>query len=259
MQLKIVTFNLRFDKPDPGELNWRTRREAIATLITDYAPHLIGTQEGKAHQLLDLHRLLPDYQSIGRDRTGTDMGEYCAIFYHSQYCSLVERGDFSLSDTPEVPGSISPQWGNPVPRIATWAKFSVRDEPKTITLFNTHLDYHSATARELGAKLICHYLTQLDRVQTYLFLTGDFNSAPGTPPRESLHLLGKQRQLNDALADLPLEQQLTFHDFTGKGSDAVDTIYYDSRLRLQSATVDTRCWQKVWPSDHFPVIAEFST
>lgn len=260
MHLKIISFNLRFDKPDPGEQNWRRRRSAIATLLKEYAPDLIGTQEGLAHQLLDLHRLLPQYQSVGGDRVGTGTDEYCAIFYRSERLECVETGDFFLSDTPEVPGSISPGWGNPAPRMATWAAFAVAGEAKKTALFNTHLDYHSAKARELGARAICDYLQRLQLEDYYFFATGDFNATPDSLPRETFKQpLANNLQLNDALAGVAREQQVSFHDFTGTGFIAVDTIYYDSRVSLQMAKVDTLRWQGVLPSDHFPVIGEFTS
>jgi hypothetical protein len=68
---------------------------------------LLGTQEGKSHQLADLQSLLPEYNIIGGDRTGTVTGEHCAIFYNPQYLKLEETQDFYLSDTPDVPGSIT--------------------------------------------------------------------------------------------------------------------------------------------------------
>ena len=256
MHLKILSFNLRFDKPDPGEQNWRVRRRAIAELINEYAPDLIGTQEGLAHQLLDLHRLLPQYQSVGGDRAGTGTDEYCAIFYRPRRLECLETGDFFLSDTPEVPGSISPCWENPAPRMVTWAVFTLAGE--RVTLLNTHLDYHSARARELGAKLICDYL-QFKPMDSYCFLTGDFNAAPGTLPRETFQQsLANHLRLNDALAEVEKEQQMSYHEFTGKGFDAVDTIYYDSRVSLQMAKIDSSRRQGVLPSDHFPVIGEFT-
>ena len=74
-----MSFNIRYDKPDPDERNWRVRREAVAALIAHYSPDIIGTQEARANQLLDLHRLLPKYQSLGSDRRGTGLDENCAI------------------------------------------------------------------------------------------------------------------------------------------------------------------------------------
>ncbi|MGF1482097.1 MAG: endonuclease/exonuclease/phosphatase family protein [Cyanophyceae cyanobacterium] len=256
MPLKIMSLNLRLDKPDPGEGNWRVRRGAIASLIAHYSPDLIGTQEGLPHQLLDLHRLLPDYRSVGGDRTGTGTGEHCAIFY-SPRLQCRETGDFSLSDTPEVLGSLSREWGNPVPRMVTWAVFALAGT--SVTLLNTHLDYHSATARERGAQLLRDRLGSRPASEAYCFVTGDFNAVPASLPRQILtRRLANGIQLNDALAGLPPEQQLSFHDFTGQGSLAVDTIYFDSRLSLQAAKVESARWPEVLPSDHFPILAEFA-
>lgn len=91
MKIRVMTFNLRYDKPDLGNCAWKVRKDAVASLITAYAPDLIGTQEGKAHQILDLHRLLPNYQSVGSDRTDTGIDEYCAIFYRSLALAMSEE------------------------------------------------------------------------------------------------------------------------------------------------------------------------
>jgi len=258
MNIRIITFNIRYDKPDPDNQDWRIRRDAIAALIQEYHPDIIGTQEGKAHQLLDLHRRLPNYQSIGGDRTGTGTGEHCAIFYNQDRLKCLDNGDFYLSDTPDIAGSISPEWGNPVPRMATWAVFSVAQVSQTITCFNTHLDYTSAKARELGARLIRDRMIHCNPDTTYLFLTGDFNAEPDSLPREILSDSSTNSMiLHDALAGVELEKQQSIHGFTGEAFAAVDTIYYDSRLRRETVTVDNRKWQGIFPSDHFPVIANF--
>ena len=57
MKIRVITFNLPYDKPDLGNCAWKVRKDAVASLITAYAPHLIGTQEGKAHQILDLSKI----------------------------------------------------------------------------------------------------------------------------------------------------------------------------------------------------------
>ncbi len=267
MELKVISLNLRYDKPDPGKNAWAVRKEAVAALITHYAPDIVGTQEGKAHQLLDLHRLLPDYQSVGGERTGTNTGEHCAIFYRTNRLKCLATDDFFLSDTPEIAGSISLDWGNPVPRMVSWAVFAVAGEEQTVTVFNTHLDYQSAQARELSAMLIrdrasallqANHLSYVNSAESYLFLTGDFNADPGTVAREMLtRPLPNGIGLYDALANVELAHQLSFHDFTGKAFAAIDTIYHDSRVSLQQVRVDTRQWQGIWPSDHFPVVADF--
>ncbi len=256
--IKVMSLNLRYDKPDPGDNAWTVRKQAVAALIDHYKPDIIGTQEGEAHQLLDLHRLLPEYQSVGSDRTGTGMDEHCAIFYRTQRLRCLLTGDFFLSDTPEIPGSISSTWGNSLPRMVSWAVFAVGDEQKTLAVFNTHLEYGSSQAQDLSVKLIRDRIGQLNPAESYVFLTGDFNAEPGAVPRQALKQpLPNALQLRDALAGVELEQQLSFHDFTGKAFVAIDTIYYDNRVSLNEVKVDTGQWKGIWPSDHFPVIADF--
>lgn len=254
MQLTVMTFNLRYDKPDPGETNWQVRKSAIAQLIQYYQPDFIGTQEGKAHQLLDLHRLLPEYQSVGRDRLANGTDEHCAIFYHAQRLSCLETADFYLSDTPDIPGSITPSWENPLPRMATWGKFRHYHQSGEILLLNTHFEYKSGKARENSAQLIQQRLQQIQSPEAYLLITGDFNTEANTPARNLLN-----ETLQDALKDIPKDQQKTYHEFTGNPFAAVDTIYYNNRLQLETVNIDEEKWEGVFPSDHFPVIATLSS
>ncbi|HEY9807922.1 MAG TPA: endonuclease/exonuclease/phosphatase family protein [Halomicronema sp.] len=255
--MKVISFNLRYDKPDPGNNAWNNRLPSITQLINYYAPDIIGTQELLDHQKHDLLKQLPDYQCVGNDRNGNATGEYCAIFYKRELLCL-KTGDFFLSDTPKIPGSISQNWGNPIPRMATWATF-LSPNQQTFIVFNTHLDYRSQKARELGAKLICNYINQIHTNDSFLLLTGDFNAEPNTVTRKTfLTSFSNKIQLFDTLAKMSLEKQKTFHDFTGQPFAAIDTIYYDSRLTLKQIKIDTSRWLENWPSDHFPVIAEFS-
>lgn len=257
MQLSIASFNLRYDKPDPGDRAWTVRRQAIAQLFHHYQPDIIGTQEGLAHQLADLQQQLPQYQQVGGDRQGDGCGEHCAIFYRADRLTCLETGDFWLSATPDQPGSISPDWGNPLPRMTTWAKLAIAATGQPLTVCNTHLDYESAKARLWGVKTLGDRLAQVYTPKDgYLLITGDFNCAPASLPRQQLLKLHPGGVvLQDALADLPLSQQMTYHDFTGRGFDPVDTVYYDSRLQLQGIMVDSLTWQGVWPSDHRAVMA----
>ncbi|WP_293149652.1 endonuclease/exonuclease/phosphatase family protein [Okeania sp. SIO2C9] len=107
MVIKIITFNIRYDKPDPGNHRWEVRKNAVASLIYEYAPDIIGTQELKVNQLLDLQQLLPNYCCLGADRRGTGNDEHCAIFYQKDRLNCLDHGDFWLSETPDVPGSIT--------------------------------------------------------------------------------------------------------------------------------------------------------
>lgn len=260
MVIKIITFNIRYDKPDPGNYRWEVRKNAVVSLISEYTPDVIGTQEVKLNQLLDLQQLLPTYQSVGGDRRGTGRDEYCAIFYNKNRLNCLANGDFWLSETPDIPGSITPGWGNHLPRMASWARFDLVGENRQITVVNTHLDYDSKKARDNGAKLICDRLQteNFNPAHSFLFVTGDFNDKPGSKTRNTfLNPLANGRHLLDALNDIKPNLQMTYNDFTDKAFAAIDTIYYDSRLKLQTVKVEKKKYHNILPSDHFPVVAEF--
>jgi endonuclease/exonuclease/phosphatase family metal-dependent hydrolase len=256
MQITVMTFNLRYDKPDPGVRQWQKRVGSIASVIQHYKPDLLGTQEGKSHQLADLQALLPEYNIIGGDRTGTGTSEHCAIFYQPQYLKLQQTEDFYLSDTPEIPGSIT--WGTRLPRMATWANFEVTNLGFSLTILNTHLDHENPQSRQLSANLIHQRLGKFTP-ENYFLVMGDFNANPDSPERQNFLLpLENGKKLQDSLATIPLEKQKTFHDFTGKAWDAIDTIYCDSSFQIEEVIIDSQQWEGVWPSDHFPVIVKLT-
>lgn len=257
MTFTAISFNLRHDKPDPKDFNWRVRRPAVAALIAHYRPHLIGTQEGKANQLLDLHRLLPDYQSVGVDRRNDGTDEHCAIFYRRDLRCL-DSSNFALSDTPERLGSIAPEWEHRVPRMATQATFAVPGLDGELVCYNTHLDHESAIAREKGAALIMERLAHFTEERYHWLVTGDFNDTPGSAARVTFEQPRAGHALLDALRHLDLDAQKSIHAYTGNPFAAIDTLYYDRRWKLESAAIDRDRWQDVLVSDHFPALATFT-
>ena len=143
--------------------------------------------------------------------------------------------------------------------MVSWGVFAGVGQDKPIIIFNTHFDYQSQRARELSAQLICDRLSEFNPDEYLFMVTGDFNAEPQSLPRKTLlQPLSNGVQLRDALADIDLEEQMSYHEFTGKGFAAVDTIYYDSRLNLDRVSVDRTQIDRVWPSDHFPIIAQFN-
>src|SRR3954462_1568528 len=149
--LRVMTFNVRYGTAPDGPDAWPLRRPLALRVIADFAPALLGLQEALRGQLDDLARAFPRYGEIGVGRDdGAQGGEYAAILYDRQRLTPLASGRFWLSDTPEVPGSMT--WGNRFPRIVTWARFA--DGARggaTFTVFDTHWDHESQPARERGA------------------------------------------------------------------------------------------------------------
>lgn len=249
--LRVMSFNIRLPLASDGANAWPARRDVAVAMLRRAAPDLIGTQELFREQGDYIVSKLPQYGWIGIDRKGGHADEHMGIFYRRDRLKLLDMGNFWLSATPEVPGSIS--WDHqPYPRMVTWAKFETK-AGKTFYHFNTHLPHRleDEDARVKGAILL------VERIQAMagalpVVLTGDFNTTPGT----EAHAI-----VRTALADAwvvarersgPAE---TFHAFTGKADRRIDWIFSRQFQTLRVRTI-TEHRGAVRTSDHFPVVAD---
>ena len=248
--LRVMTFNVRLPVVSDGDNRWENRRDLMARVIRRQDPDVFGTQELFQSQGDDLVQRLPRYAWFGEGRRGGSGDEHMGVFYRTDRLRVVESGDFWLSDTPGVPGSIS--WGHPYPRMVTWALFERIVDQKRFYLFNTHLPYREEDedARVHGARLIMQRLSQLP-ADVPIVLTGDFN----TPPDSRTHAL-MTASLGDAWIASPRRKgpEATFHDFTGTPDRRIDWILLRGFQATQVRTITTQSHGR-YPSDHFPVAA----
>jgi endonuclease/exonuclease/phosphatase family metal-dependent hydrolase len=234
-----MTFNLRRDVAADGPHAWTHRNAALGDLVLREAPHVLGTQEGLAHQLGDLDKRLPHHARVGRDRNGDGSDEACAIYYDTRRFELVASGDLWLSDTPDEPGSAT--WGNRHPRLVTWAALRDRASGAITTFANTHLDHESAHARQRAARFLAARLRGA-------VLMGDLNATPGEPP----HAILLDAGWSDAGAD---SSETTFHGFTGQAWARIDYVLVPPTMRARSHRVPVQEGSR-YASDHHPVVAE---
>lgn len=250
--LRVMSFNVRLPLDSDGVNRWQARRELAADLVARAAPDVIGTQELHKAQGDWLAARLPQYAWFGRDRRGGHGDEHMGVFYRTDRLRVLDSGDFWLSDTPGVPGSIS--WGHPFPRMATWALFERIADGRRFYLFNTHLPYRDEddAARERGARLLAGRIAALP-ADVPVVVTGDFNATP----EGTVHAALAER-LEDArtAAATRIGPDATFHAFSGKADRRIDWILVRGFDVLETRTIDAcegedgRC-----PSDHFPVLA----
>ncbi len=248
--LRVMTFNVRYAS-DESPNAWSERRPVMIGLIQHLHPDLIGTQELLQRQGDDLVAGLPYYRWFGRDRHGGHTDEHMGIFYRPDRLRIVEHGDFWLSETPEVVGSMS--WGTDLARMANWAIFETRRQPSRRFLFvDTHLPHRDqdADARRRAADVI---VARLPRIAKGLpvVLAGDMNAVPSSSAYATL-----SAALSDARkqAEVRRGPENTFHDFTGIPDRRIDYLF----LRGVHATeVETSTIHQgaTYPSDHFPVWA----
>ncbi|GAI37292.1 unnamed protein product [marine sediment metagenome] len=115
--LKVMSFNVRTPVDAAPGKRWEDRRAAMVTMILDVQPAVIGTQELVQEQADYLAAHLPGYRWFGEGRRGGDGDEHMGVFYDSTQMTAEQWGDFWLSDTPDVAGSVS--WGNLFPRMVS--------------------------------------------------------------------------------------------------------------------------------------------
>lgn len=269
-ELTFMSFNMRYGTADDGDNSWPLRRDLVIGVIREFAPDVLGSQEVLRFQLNELRDALPEYgeAGVGRD-DGAEAGEYAAILYRSDRLQLFENGTFWLSDTPDVPGSTS--WGNSIPRICTWARFSDREAGFTFYVYNLHLDHQSQPSRERAVELLTRYVADREHKDPYV-VTGDFNA--GESNSAMRYLLGEVERAHQASDDAPAPLGLvdtfralypaqtevgTFNGFEGTTTgEKIDAVLVSEEWNVLHASIVRTEVDGRYPSDHFPVVATIS-
>jgi endonuclease/exonuclease/phosphatase family metal-dependent hydrolase len=252
-ELKVMSFNVRTLAAQDGPNAWDKRRELFAETIRQAHPDVIGTQELFKQQGDDTVQRLPEYTWFGRDRFGKHAEEHMGIFYRKDRLKLVKSGDFWLSDTPDKVASIT--WGNVFPRMVNWALFERLDDHKRFYLLDTHFPYRDQDedARTKGAREMAAWIAKLP-ADVPVIVTGDFNTEPSSEAHKVL-----TAELKDAWDTAPKREgpAKTFHNFTGQATVQIDWILYRG-VKANAVRVLTTSKDGRYPSDHFPIAADFT-
>lgn len=273
--LKVMSFNLRYGTAKDDANSWEFRQDIMIEMLREYHPDIIGTQEGLKFQLECITSEIPEYQFFGVSRRGTDEDEFSAIIYEAQKLKLLDGGNFWISEAPDVPGSQS--WESSLPRMVTWASFETK-EGNRFYHYNTHFDHRSEEARREGALLIWRKVkSHGDEIP--VILTGDFNTVNGGAIWNFLagktEYEGERADFIDAWDVAPSRKsdvKITFHSFMGKeferrreeqsgslliGQHMIDWILFRGEIDVGYAEIISYNKDGKYPSDHYPVYAEF--
>jgi len=253
--LKVMTFNIRCISIQDGKDIWFNRRKEVAQLIQKYDPDLVGLQEVLHVQLEHLVEDLPGYEWFGLARDdGKDAGERCPVFYKPQVVERMEEGTFWLSETPNVPASIS--WNSACRRVATWGYFREKKTGMDFYLMNTHFDHKSEEARQQSAYLVRGWLTE-KAYKIPAVLIGDFNMLDTSKAYQTLssYFLDAQKTTKTP-AKGPEGTFRPFH-VTSVPGKRIDYIFVTDEVEVLEYAVldDTYGEENRRPSDHMPVMA----
>ena len=265
--LSLMTFNIRFGTAEDGPNHWNLRKKMVFDVIKDQAPDVVGLQEALDFQIEQIEAAVPGYKHLGVGRDdGKSEGEFTAILYRSERLAVLDSNCFWLSDTPEVPGSIT--WGNACTRICTWGRFQDKMTGQRFYLYNLHLDYASQVSRDNGVALILQRIGQRQSPDP-VFITGDFNADENNSAvkavksaaisvqfhsdkaPQTVHFFDTFRRLH------PDAQRVgTFNQFKGIDTGGkIDFIWAMQDITVLKAEILHTNTERRYPSDHFPVTA----
>lgn len=251
--IKLMSFNIRYDNQDDGEFAWKHRKTEMIDFLSHYSPHILATQEGLSNQITFLNKNLLHYQYVGIGRDdGKTKGEFCAIFYDTTELELLNQETFWLSKTPEI---VSVGWDASMQRICTFAKFKHKNSNKKFWVFNTHFDHLGKRARKESAKLILKMIDEHNTENHPVILMGDLNAYPNS----------KAIKIITQYFDNPLNQtqlignESTFNDF-GRTTKCqrIDYIFFKNWKLKSYHHLSNRWKNNTYLSDHKAVFAEIS-
>lgn len=258
--IKVMSYNIRLDVASDGVNQWSNRTEKLPALIQKYDPDLIGLQEAMHHQLMKILEVLPQYGYIGVGRDdGKEKGEYSAILYRKDRFEVLWQRTTWLSETPTIPGSKS--WDAAITRILTRGLFKDKKTNKKFLYYNTHFDHIGKEARKNSVPIIqsaieSEQLVGFHELVKYVIVSGDFNSQPSEEPYKAMVASKEYKDARPAKS-----AQGTFCTFSVNGPPCtlIDHIFYSKKgWKVKRYQVITDNDGTNYPSDHLPVMAEFT-
>ncbi|MGD9331590.1 MAG: endonuclease/exonuclease/phosphatase family protein [Desulfobacterales bacterium] len=248
----VLTLNLRFGLADDGPNAWPHRREILRQLINAHASDFMTFQEANDFQIDFLADCLPDYDVIGQRDPAPPFWQNNIVCYRPPW-KLECWEHFYLSPTPDIPSRFTlSRW----PRQCTLGRF--RNGRHDIVCGTTHLDFDEAV-QVASAEIILRRTNRL-AAQRPVVLTGDFNC----PPTSACHDLFTHEQVDRNQHHKAFHNALaptfpgTFHGFQGGGGrTCIDWILYRGAIRPRKARIIPFQAGARFPSDHYPVAAEF--
>jgi len=252
--LNIMTYNIRLSLESDKENSWDNRKEDALALMSYYHPDIMGIQEAVPQQMKDIQNSLKDYGFVGVGRDdGKDKGEYSAIFYDKNKLEVLQSGTFWLSETPDVP---SKGWDAAYNRICTYALFKTKKGGKKFWSFNLHFDHIGNVARVNSAKLILEKMKELNPKNLPMTLTGDFNLTDTTEPIQIISKSMADSYYHSEKPHYGPKGSFQAFDINTPAKERIDYVFVKGFKVISNRTINDRRENLLYPSDHFPVLAE---
>lgn len=246
-EIRVMSCNLRCkNTSDLGKKSWYYRADLIMKNIQSEYPGIIGFQECTKYQYPYLCESLPEYDSVITYRDDSKNAEGCPVFYRKDLYTLIDKGSFWLSETPD---EMSIDWGSACYRICSYVVLEEKESGKQFAVFNTHLDHISEEARINGIKVVLDKIEQFGGMPSVLM--GDFNAE-----EDSETYCSAVENFSDT--KYLTEKTMTSATYQNWGkaldNDCIDYVMVSkSGFTVNEYKVVQTTYDGVYPSDHFPL------
>ena len=264
--LKIISANIRvaLQEDEIKNVGWSSRKDLVFKVIKNQIPDIICLQEVIEIQNNDFKKAFKKFKAIGCE--GPEMDAYTdggyhkiaknPILYNQQKYELIAAGQYWLSDTPQIAGSMA--WGTSRARNVNWVRLEEKSTGKQFRVLNTHLDHKSLTAKEHQIKMIIEEANQYQQNFPQI-LVGDFNE-----DQKSTVIKIIKNYWKDSYGELHHNKEAGFtaHGFDGDQSKStkgrIDFIFYKGSIVPLDAKVLKDGFEGKYPSDHYFITAELN-
>lgn len=252
-ELKVMSYNVRYDTPKDGDNIWDLRKHATIAMLNDVKPDVFGVQEALPNQIAYISEQAPVYKNVGVGRDdGVSKGEHMSVYWNTETIEMIEWGTYWLSETPDVP---SYGWDAGCRRTATWTLMKDKRNGKKFFFVNTHLDHKGVEARKKGLQLVIDRIAAMNPDGYPMVLTGDFNVLPDD---ECLVDLDKQMQSARKVAKVT-DNKSTYHGWGTRSPEeeyVIDYIYVSSFASVPEYFTNVKEYaERPFVSDHYPIVA----
>jgi endonuclease/exonuclease/phosphatase family metal-dependent hydrolase len=250
-ELKVMTYNIRFDNPEDRPFHWIARLPLIKEQLYRFQPDIFGVHEALKNQVEALEQILENHIRLGVGRDdGIDGGEFCPLFLNHKRFTLKDNGTIWLAESKDTSAR---GWDAALPRIATWALAEDRTAGIDLMIINTHFDHIGRKARSKSMQLIYTDLI-LKYPDVPVIFMGDLNCNPQSEP---YIWLAVESNMLDSYQEAWFRSGPTgtFNAFNyDQAGDRIDYIFVSPHFAVTSYQVWQESYEKVIPSDHWPVL-----
>lgn len=251
-ELRVMSCNVRCISPtDLGKKSWFYRADLIMQGIQKEQPGVIGFQEVTKWHYSYLCDTLALYDSVITYRDNAFNSEGCPIFYRSDIYTLIDKGSFWLSETPDV---MSKSWGAQFNRVCSYVILKDNATETEFVVFNTHLSHVSDEARINGIQVVLDKIKEFGSLPAVLM--GDLNAEEDSQTYKSatVNFLDTKYQTENTMTSCTYQawgEQLD--------RNCIDYILVSKTgFRTNSYRVVTDTYDGVYSSDHFPLSVSLS-